>query len=225
MAKARVFTKKELKEMATQPMAVALEAVEAGDKEKAKEYIKRMHDDAQRIVDSYLNWVADLMDYIYVNYGEEVFEKAMRLHFERSEGKRAQAYDKMDFRTRIQTHAALLRTLLQKMEIEEDDEKVTIKMNPCGSGQRLLESGAYDPPRSLSRMRPHRLTWSRPNFPIYCSHGALQEIISIEKVGYPTYLRFIPEEVGTEPCRFCYYKDPRDIPEEVYKRVGMKKPK
>jgi hypothetical protein len=225
VAKARVFTNKELKEMGTPPMEVALEAVEAGDKEKAKEYIKRMHEDAQRIIDSYLSWVSDLMDYIYVHDGEEAFEKAMRLHFERSEGKRALAYDKMDFRTRIQTHAALLRTLLQKMEIEEDDEKVTIKMNPCGSGQRLLQSGAYGPPRNLARMRPHRLTWGRDNFPIYCSHGALQEIISIEKVGYPTYLRFIPEEVGTEPCRFCYYKDPKDIPEEVYKRVGMKKPK
>jgi hypothetical protein len=220
-----VFTKKELREMATPPMEIALAAVEAGDKEKAKKHIKAMHDDAQKIVDSYLGWVADLMDYIYVNYGEAEFEKALRKRFERSESQKAERYDKMDFRSRVQTQAAAMRTLLQPLEITEDDEKVCIKMTPCGSGQRLLQSGAYEPPRSLSRMKAQRLTWSRPDFPIYCSHGALQEIINIEKVGYPTYVHQLPDEMGKAPCRFCLYKDLKDIPEEVYKRVGMKKPK
>jgi hypothetical protein len=225
MIKKREFTAKELKEISTLPVQAALEAVETGDKDKAKENIKRMHDDAQKIVDSYLGWVADLMDYIYVNCGEAEFEKAMRKRFERSESQKAARYDKMDFRTRVQTQAAALRALMQPLEITEDDEKVSIKMNPCGSGQRLVQSGAYEPPRSISRMKPQRLTWGRTDFPLYCSHGALQEIINIETLGYPTYVHELPEKVGTEPCRFNLYKDPAAIPEEVYKRVGMKKPK
>lgn len=224
MTKSRVFTEDELKEMATPPVEAALAAVEAGDKEGAKKYIKAMHADAQRILDSYMNWASDLMDYIYVNYGAEVFEQAMRRRFQRTESQRAQRYDKMDFRSRVQAQAAVLRTLLQRLEIEEDDEKVTIRMNPCGSGQRLVQSGAYEPPRSLARMKPHRLTWGRANFPIYCSHGALQEIVSIETIGYPPYVHFPAKEIGSEPCRFCLYKDPRDIPEECFTRVGLRKP-
>jgi hypothetical protein len=225
MAKQRVFTVKELKDMATLPDQVALEAIEAGDKDRAKESIKRMHDDAQKIVDSYLSWVADLMDYIYVKYGEAEFEKALRKRFDRSESQKAARYDKMDFRTRVQTQAATLRALLQPLEITEDDEKVSIKMNPCGSGQRLVQSGAYEPPRSISRMKPQPLTWGKPDFPLYCSHGALQEIINIETLGYPTYVHEIPDKVGTEPCLFNLYKDPGDIPEAYYQRVGLKKPK
>jgi hypothetical protein len=224
MAKRRVFTTEEIKEMATLPMQSALEAVEAGDKDKAKESIIRMHEDARKIVDSYLSWVAELMDYIYVNYGEEEFEKAMRKRFERSESQKAERYDKMDFRTRVQAQAATLRAHLQPLEITEDDEKVCIKMTPCGSGQRLVQSGAYEPPWNISRMKAQRLTWGKADFPLYCSHGALQEIINIEKVGYPTYVHELPEKVGTEPCRFCLYKDPENIPEECFRRVGFIKP-
>jgi len=221
----REFTAKELKEMTTLPVQAALEAVEVGDKDKARESIKRMHEDAQKMIDSYLGWVTDMMDYIYVNYGEAEFEKALRKRFQRSESQKAARYDNMDFRTRVQTQATALRALLQPLEITEDDEKVSIKMNPCGSGQRLVQSGAYEPPRSISRMKPQRLTWGRPDFPLYCSHGALQEIINIETLGYPTYVHELPEKVGTEPCRFNLYKNPAEIPEEVYKRVGLKKPK
>jgi hypothetical protein len=49
-------------------------------------------------------------------------------------------------------------------------------------------------------------------------------MMAIEKVGHPTAVVFPSERVATEPCRFCVYKDPRSIPEEVYTRVGKKKP-
>jgi hypothetical protein len=225
MTKARVFTKEELKAMEVLPLDNALAAVEAGDKEKAKQYIRAMHKDAQAIVDSFLTWVVDIMDYVYVNYGDEVLEKALRTRFERSESKRAERYDKMDIRNRVQTHAGMLRALLQPLEITEDDEKVCISMKQCGSGQRLVDMGVYNPPRSVARMKPHRLTWNQANFPLYCAHGALQEIVSIEKIGYPTYVHLFSGDVGSKSCRFCFYKNPKDIPEEVYKRVGMKKPK
>jgi len=225
MTKKREFTAAELKEMATLPMQAALDAVEAGDKEKARAAIKRQHEDAQKIVDSFMSWATDMMDYIYKNFGEAEFEKALRQRFQRSESQKAERYDKMDFRSRVQTQAASMRALLQPLEITEDDEKVCLKMTPCGSGQRLVQSGAYDPPKNVSRLKAQRLTWGQSDFPLYCTHGALQEIINIETVGYPTYVHQIPDKVGTAPCTFCLYKDPRDIPEEVFTRVGAKKTK
>jgi hypothetical protein len=222
--KNRIFNEKELKEMGRATQEVALEAVEAGDKKKAKEYINRMGEESIFSHDAYMNWVVELLDYIYVHDGPEALEKAIRKNFEREEGELIESFKKMGLREQVQTYAKGLRMHFQKLEIKEDDEKVSIKMVPCGSGQRLLESGAYDPPRRLSRMKPHRITWNRPNFPIYCAHGPLQEIIAIEKLGHPLYVHWFPDEVATESCRFCFYKDPKRIPEEVYKRVGMKKP-
>ena len=224
MRKNQVFTGEELKEMGRPAQEAAIEAVEAGDKKRAKELINRMGEESLFCHDAYMNWVVELLDYIYIHYGAEPLEEAIRKNFEREEGELIESFSKMDFRGRVQTYAKGLRMHFQKLEIEEDDEKVCIKMVPCGSGQRLLESGAYKPPRNLSKMKPHRITWGRPNFPIYCAHGPLQEIIAIEKTGHPLYVHWFPDEVASESCRFCFYKDPKHIPEEVYKRVGMKKP-
>lgn len=226
MEKNRVFTEEELKEMGTQTYEAAIAAVEMGDKEKAQELIKRMRTESQGVLNVYTNWVVELMDYIYVHDGEEALEEALRKFWERLVETRIEAYNKTDFRGRVQARAGGLRGLLQTLKIEEDDEKVCIKMEPCGTGQKLLlEAGAYEPPRNLSRMKPHRLAWGLRNFPIYCAHAPMEEIIAIEKMGYPLAVHLFPDEVATESCRFCIYKDPKSIPEEVYKRVGMEKPK
>lgn len=224
MRENRIFSEEELKEMGNPTKDVAIEAVEAGDKNRAKELINRMGEEALFSHDAYMNWVVELLDYIYVNYGAEALEEAIRKNFEREEGELIESFSNMGLREQVQTYAKGLRMHYQKLEIEEDDEKVCIKMVPCGSGQRLLESGAYESPRNLSRMKPHRITWNRPGFPIYCAHGPVQELIAIEKLGHPLYVHWFPDEVASESCRFCFYKDPKRIPKEVYERVGMKKP-
>ena len=225
MEKNRVFTAEELKEMSIPTADAAIEALEAGNNEKAKKLIKRMHREFQSIHDLYLNWAADLMDYIYVNDGETALYEATRKAIETSIELLIDSYTKADFRRQVGMLAAGLRAHLQKIKIEEDDEKVCIEMDPCGSGQRLLESGAYGPPRNLSKIKPHRMTWGLPDFPVYCAHGPVQEIMSIEKIGYPVYVVFPAKEIAKKSCRYCIYKDPKLIPEEVYKRVGLVKPK
>ncbi len=223
MATERLFTEEELKEMGKLTIERIFEAIESGNKEKAKELAGQMHDEAITLLDRYMNWVADFMDFIYVNFGEEELEKAMRQHQGISEGRRIDKYKGMDFRSMIQAQAASLRGLLQKLEVKEDAEKVCIKMNPCGTGQRLLQSGVYDAPRNLSRMKPHRTTFNTDSFPVYCAHAAIQEMISIEKIGYPLYVHWFPAGMANESCSFCFYKDPKSIPDEVFERFGMKK--
>ncbi|MFC1993399.1 hypothetical protein ACFLV3_06320 [Chloroflexota bacterium] len=224
MKKNRVFTDEELKEMGKILRDSIVEAIEAGDKEKAKELLDLMYDDAKLTVSFFSEWVTVLLDYVYVNCGEKALEETLRNRFGISEAKRIESYPKMDLRNQVKSHVAGLRKLFQKMEIEEDDEKVCIKMAPCGSGQLLVESGVYGPPWNLSRMKPGPLTWGTSDFPIYCAHGAVQEILAIEKLGRPLYVHWFPPKVATESCRFCFYKDINSVPEEVYTRVGKKKP-
>jgi hypothetical protein len=224
MAK-RVFTDEELQEMGVRTRDAAIKAVEAGDKGKAKELINRQYNESQGMHDVYLDWIAELMDYIYVNSGEEALYQAMRKVI----GTIAQSFpgspEEMDFRSRVEMVAGTLRGHGCALELEEDDEKVCVKMRPCGSGQKLVDSGAYDPPRNLSRLKPHMMTWGLPDFPIYCVHNPVQSILAIENSGYPMDVVFPAKDVATESCRFCLYKDPDSIPEEVYTRVGKKKPK
>lgn len=225
MATNRVFTDAELKEMSVSTRDAAIQAVDAGDKEKAKKLITRMSREFQGIHDLYMNWAADLMDYVYTHDGEDALYQAMRKVVGTYLGPLIDAYDKADFKRQVQMLASGLRAHLESLEVEEDDEKVTVKMKPCGSGQRLLESGAYEAPRKLSRIKAHPMTWGLPNFPIYCAHSPIQEIIAIEKIGRPVFSCLPAEPMASQSCRFVIYKEPKAIPEQVYTRLGKKKPK
>ena len=221
----KVFTDEELKEMGVRTRDAAIKAVNNGDKKKAEELINRLYNESQGMHDVYLNWIAELMDYVYVHSGEEALYQVMR----KVMGVLSQGFpgfpDKMDFRSKVELVASTLRGHGCALELEEDDEKVCIKMQPCGSGQKLMDSGAYKPSRNLSRLKPHVMTFGLPNFPIYCVHQPVQSRLTIEKFGYPLDVVYPAKDMATESCRFCIYKDIDSIPEDVYTRVGMKMPK
>lgn len=224
MAKNRVFTDQELKEMGARTGDAAIQAVDAGDKERAKRLIARMSKEFQWLHDIYVNWVADLMDHIYREEGEDALYQAMRRVVAGYAGPLAEAYSRADFRRQVIMAATGLRAHLEELVIEEDDEKVTIMMKPCRSGQRLVDSGAYGPPRNLARLKAHLMTYGTPEFPVYCAHSPVQEIISIEKIGRPTFPCIPAEPIGNGLCKYLIYKDPKAIPEQIYTRVGKKKP-
>jgi hypothetical protein len=223
MGRNRIFSSSELKKMGTRTVDAAIEALETGNMEKARKLIKRMHREFESLHDLYMNWAADLLDYIYTHDGETALYEASRKAIETYLESLIELYTKKDFRRQVEILAAGLRAHLQHLKIEEDDEKVCIMMQPCGSGQRLFQAGAYGPPRNLSRLQAHRMTWGLSDFPIYCVHCPIQEILTIEKIGYPVFVVFPSKEMPAKPCRFCIYKDPKSIPEEVYKRVDMDK--
>lgn len=221
----RVFTDQELEEMGTRTVELLAKAVEVGDKEQAKQLASRMCREFSFMHDLYVDWIAGLMDYIYANYGEDALYQALRKVIGAAREPRVDR-EKVDFRRRVQGLARLLRGHLEAMKVEEDDEKVCIKMEPCGSGQRLMQRGGYEPPRNLTLIqKPHPMTWGLTDFPIYCAHAPVLEILSIEWLGYPGLVAFPAEKVGRESCMFCIYKRIEDIPEEVYTRVGKQKPR
>src|SRR5512136_2018076 len=151
----RVFTDMELTEMGRRTLDLLTEAIEAGGKERAKKLATRMYREFAGIYDLYRDWLADMMDYVYRNQGPDELYRALRKTVGASIGPMADM-EKVDFRRRVEIVAAMLRGHLAALEVEEDDEKVCMKMKPCGSGQRLLEAGAYDQPRNLAMLeKPH----------------------------------------------------------------------
>ena len=108
---------------------------------------------------------------------------------------------------KLEIMAAGLRGHLQPLEIEEDDEKFTIKLTPCGSGGRQVRDGLYDLPTDFLKIEnPQPMTFDRPNFPVYCAHCFFQNITPIEPEGKPIFHVKPGEKIGEDPCSFFVYK-------------------
>ena len=227
MSKNHVFTEAELEEMGQRTLDLICEAIDDGDKERAKELSYRMYREFLSMHDSYRDFITSTLSYAYEHYGDETLYEVVHQGCSAWFRPMVELYDKAkDFRHRVKILAAGLRGHLQPMKVEEDDEKVCITMTPCGSGERLFKEGGYGPPKNFSLVKkPQPITFGKPNCPIYCTHEPMLEILPIEWRGFPIWACFPPEGIATGGCRFCIYKDPNDIPEEAYTRLGKKKPK
>jgi hypothetical protein len=223
MKSQRYFTDEELKEMGQRTLDVLIEAIDAGDKKKAKELAQRMYKEFNYLHDGYFTWVTGLQTYIYEKLGVDAVEEAERFAHTIESKIAFVPSGKTAFRDRVIDMLGGLRGHLQPIEIKEDDEKVTLTMKPCGSGKRLIQKGGYEV--GLARVRePHPVTWGMKDFPLYCIHCPVMEMLSIENTGDFAMCRFASDPIGEKDCQFVFYKDPASIPEEFYTRIGKKKP-
>jgi hypothetical protein len=219
----RLFTDEELREMERRTLDVVQEAIEQGDKQKAKDLVQRMYKEFNHLHDGYMFWATGLLTYIYQNYGIESVEKAERFAHT-IEGKTVfKPPEETDVRSLVTHLASSLRGHLQPLTIEEDDEKIVLTMKPCGSGERIIELGGYE--AGLAKVEePHRITWGIKDFPIYCVHCPIMETLAFEATGDLQPVHLVNETKKHGFCHFAYYKDPANIPEEYYRRLGKEKP-
>lgn len=225
MSDVRIFTDEELKEMGRPTLDLVIEAIDAGDKEKARELAKRMKKEFNHLHDGYMVWVTGLLSYIYRNYGVEAVEEAEK-EAHGIEGRTVfKSSGKTDFRSRVEEMAGALRGHMQPVVIEEDEEKIILTMKPCGSGERLIQMGGYEPEFGLEKIKErHPITWGMKDFPLYCVHCPIMEMLSIENTGDIGVVHLVSEPKVMGECHFALYKNPGDVPEEYYTRIGQKKP-
>lgn len=112
------------------------------------------------------------------------------------------------------------------LEFVEDDDRIGFRFRPCGSGGRNYTGGTFDTyPRTTEH---HDWAWNLKGVCLYCAHCcALSERNPIQRFGYPARVVEPPFEDGDESRAYCtwwVYRDPRRIPEEVYRRTGNRKP-
>ncbi|ETX04621.1 MAG: hypothetical protein ETSY2_27755 [Candidatus Entotheonella gemina] len=223
----RLFTKEELAEMEKRTVDRLTEAIEAGDTEVAKRIAQRMYNEFESMHDLYRDWTTATLSYIGRNFGNDTLEAAL------TEGVRAWWLPNLDklptgadaMRQRIKMFVAGLHGHLQPLHIEEDDDKVVIQMQPCGSGGRLVLEGKYEGPDAfLTLDTPQKLTYGRDNFPVYCAHEPPMEWLDIEQNGAPFMVVEPSRDIGREPCSFIIYKDPTKVPAKYYERLGLSKP-
>jgi hypothetical protein len=223
----RVLTEAEIAEMEKRTVDRLVEAIDAGDQEKAKQIARRMYNEFLSMHDLYRNWTTAMLSFIGRKFGDDVLEEAM------TAGVKAWWLPNLEklpqgseaFRQRVKMFVAGLRGHLQPLHIEEDDEKVVVQMRPCGSGGRLVLEGKYEGPEAfLTLDKPQRLTYGRASFPVYCAHEPPMELLDIEKHGAPFVVVEPAAQLGKEHCSFIMYKDPSTVPAKYYERLGLKKP-
>jgi len=224
MSSKRIFTDEELKSMGTRTLDLLLGAIDAGDKEKAKELAQRIYREFNHVHDGYFTWVTGLQTYIYEKLGVDAVEEAERLAHTIESKIAFIPSGETGIRERVLGLVSGLRGHLQPITVREDDEKITVTMEPCGSGERLIQMGGYEV--GLGKVKEaHRITWGLKDFPLYCVHCPVMEALDVEANGDFNFCHFFSDPIGKEHCQFVFYKDPADIPEECYTRIGKSKPR
>lgn len=202
------------------------ELVEVGRWSDAKVILQHADQEYIPTHDGMRNLNARIQDSVYLRFG-------------RREGDRIayEAYDRMtqwdldaapdqqpDFQAQVIAMSMLWHWHRTPFRLVEDDERVTYVMQPCGSGGRLANEGAYLPSskRPLSLLdTPSFASFSEPDFPNWCAHCAFSNR------GYLS--RAIPYLVleGWTPhrrwggCAAHTYKSIDLVPAEAFERVGL----
>lgn len=125
------------------------------------------------------------------------------------------------------------------MEVDEDDERIVISFDPCGSGGRSQRGDPVEgtgsraePPYDFGvTQEEHDWSWNEKGVCYYCAHCCFAlQYWPAKTWGHP--LRVVdsplyPDEAkGPNPkkCTWTIYKSVDAIPAEAYERIGMQKP-
>lgn len=121
------------------------------------------------------------------------------------------------------------------MTFTEDEDRWGFRFDPCGSGGRVIRDdttgGRPRPAEPISlavTTRPHDWSWGQAGVQAYCVHCCLLNVVMpIDRIGYPTRVIEPPTWPAARAggrCTWWVYKDPARIPDEVYERVGRRRP-
>jgi hypothetical protein len=125
-------------------------------------------------------------------------------------------------------------------ELEEFEDRFVLRFDPCGSGQRTIRGDWIEntPARMEEpynwRVAEEERDWNHftKGVCLYCAHCViLMEHMPIDRFGYPVRVVDPPvyPDTNKDPnvrqrCQWTMYKDPTQVPEEMYTRTGRVKP-
>jgi hypothetical protein len=107
---------------------------------------------------------------------------------------------------------------LGEVSVQDHGDRVQLTFAPCGSGGRLRAAERF----GVTTER-YDWAWNEVGVCHYCVHCCvLQQLEPIDNFGYPARVIDPPLAAG-DPCRWTVYRDPNDVPESAYRRVGRAK--
>lgn len=206
MGTEKLFTREQLDRMGARTLDLLQECIAKGDKETAGRLSQRMYDEFRAMHDLYRDGITQLLSFIGRGFGDEVLYKSIEELVSGSTRDLNQRYAGKDSRAQFKILIAGLRGHLQPLKIDEDEERFIITVDPCGSGGCLIRDGGYGPSRNFLKIeKAQPMTFNRPDFPVYCAHCHLQNIIP-GPGGKPLFITQPGDQPGKDPCRLYFYK-------------------
>jgi len=219
-----------LQELSVSTVTKINEAIDGGRSEEAKALVDYFRQEMQIVHDIYAEYVQGLLAHIAETYGENAVEAAFRGSLGKWFKERYDAYNRLDLEEKLQLTAEGMRCHLDGPErkgdftVTEESDRYVFKWDPCGSGGVLRRKAEAEGRELAVARQSHDWTWGKEGVCLYCAHCSLvNEILPIEHYRYPNRITEYPKQPG-DPCVWYIYKNPDDIPEEFYARIGKVKP-
>jgi hypothetical protein len=227
-----------LEELGKSSYDVLRDLIREGKTDEALKFVDYVQHEFKWLHDLYCDWTWADLDYVAKTHGEEEVEKMLRYARELLMKTAYKGQGKVTPLDNIRLFAEGMRAHRcgpgesGNIKIWEEKDRYVMEFDPCGSGGRQRRTGELDglPPRNEEPFnlgctkKAYSWSWGKENVPYYCLHCSVwHEIMMIERLGYPAKITDYNEDPNA-PCRWYFYKDPKDVPEKYYERVGMKKP-
>lgn len=221
----------------TQEMIV--KAIDEGRYEEAKALAGYFIPEGKGLHDLFCDWIWDMLTKTAERHGEKAAYELCRATQETWMMRRTwKGLLKMSVEERVYVNAEVMRSHRGgpkqdgSIEIIEEKDRYSIKMDPCGSGGRMRRGDPVDgtpsrlgPPYNFGvTKKAYPWSWGRINVPYYCIHCAINEILPIEWGGYPLWVTGYSDD-ASKPCYWHFHKKPELIPDEYFSRLGVKRPK
>jgi hypothetical protein len=229
----RWFTDDQLDAMAQPTMDRAIAALDAGDVDAARAACEAMRHEWGMLHDLMAESVLGLITFVQERLGDDGVADAWESAMERGWRRQVEQINQIPRRKVVELLAATWRAHSisgtgedpASFTIEEDDEKLTFVLHPCGSGGRLMRRGLYEREGYGKTKQAHDWSFGRQDMPLYCTHCAfMNESLPIKWAGFPLYPLDPPQNYDTDPCRWYWYKDPAQIPDRFARRYGPAEP-
>ena len=213
-------------------------AIEEARYDDAKALARYVIPESKALHDLYCDWIWDILTKTAAMHGEKAVYELCRATQETWMLKRTwKALVSMSVEDRVYINAEIMRSHRcgpkqdGEIEIIEESDRISIKMDPCGSGGRMRRGDPVN--GSPSRLGPpyhfgvtkkrYPWSWGKENVSYYCIHCAVNEILPIEWGGYPLWVTGYSDD-ASDACYWHFYKKPGLIPEKYFTRLGFKKP-
>lgn len=199
------------------------------------------------IHDRDVDYISGLFNTAHVRYGEESIEELYRDYvigdlfafryerFDVSKMSWEEAFDSLIYVSIEAMRGHLVGPRRDgTMDMVEHPDRVELSFTPCGSGGRTIDGdrvagtpSRHEAPFYYNTMKqPHDFSWNKTGVCHYCVHcSVLMEKLPMERFGYPVRIVDPPTYPDSRSrCRWTMYRDPRDVPAEIYARMGERKP-
>jgi hypothetical protein len=203
----------------------AKHAIDVGDPAEAVRLVDAAAARWRGLQDYSINWITSLLSFIGRELGEDAVEDALRRFGDEFVRDRRDSvdWDALPAETRARAIAGAMVANFGACEVDEDDEKITLSFR-CGTGGKLIDEGRYGADGHLVLREVAGRTFQRDELPVYCAHCSINnEIQPVERGRAPTTVEHPPRAPG-EPCVHHVYRDPSNLPDEVYLRIGKAPP-